>query len=160
MWAPTVLFSTQHTHTQTQIAHLKILKIEHVFVLHVNPGHPIIRSFNKSWVGAQPSIYLFFPSYLFFLHPCLFGHVFDKSFGSTWPWHTLAFSKKSTAGRLLHASSKSPLGPMRPCLEPGKNGGPPAPKLSNFSLKNQHSQKGWFLKGTHHQRRYVPSLVF
>lgn len=150
MWAPTVLISRlsrdffilQHhtkSHKQTQIAHLKILKIEHVFVLHVNPGHPIIRSCNKSGVGAQPSIYLFFPSYLFFLHPCLFGHIFDKSFGSFFDLGL--FKKSQLLALLLHASSKSPLGQKGYVLSLDF-WGPPAPKLSNFSLKNQHSQKG------------------
>lgn len=106
MWAPTVLFSRlsrdffilQHhtkSHKQTQIAHLKILKIEHVFVLHVNPGHPIIRSFNKSWVGAQPSIYLFFhPIFSFYIHASL-DIFLTRVLGLSL---TLAFSKKSTAG--------------------------------------------------------------
>jgi len=59
-----------------------------------------------SW---SPTINLpIFPSYLFFLHPCLFGHIFDKSFGSFFDLGL--FKKSQLLALLLHASSKSPLG--------------------------------------------------
>ena len=112
-----------------------------------------------SW---SPTINLpIFPSYLFFLHPCLFGHVFDKSFGSTWPWHTLAFSKKS---QLLAGSCMLP--PNRPwalcghVLSLEKMG---APQLRSFQISPwmEHSQKGWFLKGDTSPAQVwtIPSLV-